>query len=126
MYDARKLRGSEGGSKEEGCAMGIEVPREGDHDAADRRRGKGNEDQAHVFVEQQRRRADGYARVVRVRVDAVIHERPKHATQLNVRPKRVACIVRFGCAEADLGGLRAFEVVWCAGFAGVGRTGRKK
>ena len=77
MYDTRKLRGSEGGSEEEGCAMGIEVPREGD--AADRRRGKGSEDQARMFAEQQRRRADTYARVVRfvlVRVDAVVHERP--------------------------------------------------
>jgi len=80
MYDARKLRGSEGGPEEEGCAVRIEVTREGD--AADRGRGEGSEDHARVFAEQQRRRADADAHVVRfvlVRVNAVVHERPEHA-----------------------------------------------
>lgn len=81
MYDARKLRGSEGGSEEEWRAVGIEVTREGD--AADRGRGEGAKDQARVFAEQQRRRTDADAHVVRfilVCVDAVVNERPEHAT----------------------------------------------
>ena len=42
-----------------------------------------------MFSEQQRRRADADARVVRfvlVRVDAVVHERPEHATGVQ-RPR---------------------------------------
>jgi hypothetical protein len=83
----------------------------------------------HVFAKQQRCRADADARVVHyvlVRVDAVIHERPEHATQLNVRPKRVACIVRFGGAEADLGGCVRLGVVLVGWFWGGWEDGSKE
>lgn len=63
--------------------MRIEIARKSD--AADRGRGKGSEDRACVLAEQQRRRADADAHVVRlilVRIDAVVHERPEHAARI--------------------------------------------
>lgn len=80
MYDARKLCGSKASPNEERCAVGIEITRE--RDAPDRGCGEGGENRAGVLAEQQRRRADPDAHVVRfvlMRVDAVVHERPEHA-----------------------------------------------